>query len=86
MRGLVKLVTICGRSGLVAFSAIWLTMAEPTMTPSETLATMAAWSGVLMPKPTQTGTSVCFLMAATVWPMVSEGAAWAPVTPVRESA
>lgn len=61
-------------------------MADPTMTPSETWATMAACSGVLMPKPTQTGALVCFLMAATVWPMVSDGAACAPVTPVRERA
>lgn len=42
MSGFVKLVTISARFGSFAFSAIWLTIADPTMTPSDTLATIAA--------------------------------------------
>ncbi len=60
-------------------------MAEPTTTPSATRAMAAAFSGVLTPKPTQTGRAVARLMRATSGATSSATAAAAPVMPVIET-
>ena len=62
-----------------------LTMAEPTTAPSATEAMSRAFSGVLMPKPTQTGRSVADLMRATSGPTAAALAEAAPVMPVIET-
>ena len=61
------------------------TIAEPTTAPSPTRAISAAASGVLMPKPTHTGSAVFALIRATSGPTRAALALPAPVMPVIET-
>src|SRR6185312_7339267 len=57
------------------------TSAEPTTAASATFATAAACAGVRMPKPTATGSSVCFFSRVTAAVITSPVADLVPVTP-----
>src|SRR5690606_16718244 len=63
-------------------SAIRCTSAEPTTAASATRATSAACSGVLMPKPTASGRSVCRRSRSTAAATASADAEVVPVMPV----
>src|SRR5690606_27548774 len=59
--------------------------ADPTTTPSATLAIASACSGVRTPKPTATGRSVARLRRATYSPIEARAACCLPVTPATET-
>ena len=61
-------------------------MEVPDMGAAETRrAIAAAWSGVLTPKPTQTGSGVAVFTCATIFATFSGSGAWVPVMPVTET-
>lgn len=61
------------------------TSAEPTTAASALRATEAASSGVLMPKPTASGSFVCRLRRAIASLIAETAAPLAPVMPVIET-
>lgn len=61
------------------------TTAVPTMAPSAQRAMPAACSGVVMPKPTQTGRSVWRFRRSTALVTMSVGTSAVPVIPVIET-
>ena len=62
-----------------------LTTAVPTIAPSEQRAIPAAWSGVVMPKPTQIGRSVWRFRRSTARVTRSVGTSAVPVMPVIDT-
>jgi hypothetical protein len=73
------------RSWAFWFSAIVLTIAEPTTTASPILDRALTSSGVLMPKPMAMGSFVCLRICSMCGRMFSGFAFAAPVMPVTET-
>ena len=67
------------------FSSISLTIDEPTTTPSAISATFFASSGVFIPKPTQIGIFVWFLIVFTCSSTFLISRFFDPVIPVTET-